>query len=467
MEYLSRILTYSTGANEFKYHPMCKQMKLTHLMFPDDLLLFCNGDGPSIMTILRSFATFSKTSGLNMSKGKSNAYFNGVNESLKQDILRISGMVEGALPFKYLGVPIKTTRLNAKDYKPLIDKILQRIRNLGARKLSYAGRMVLVKAVLKTLHNYWASNFILPAGVFKRIEAICINFQWDGGVDYLRSLLVSWEKICRPKHEGGLGLNCAIQWNKAAVGKLVWWLATKPDQLWVKWINAVYIKGDNWLEYSSTNNSSWSWRKICSVKSIFQESYQHHIWAMDQGRDYSIAKGYEFIINKGERVQWHQFVWNKYTLPKHSFLTWIYMHNALNTKDKLHKFRISDNHTCEICGIGYETASHLFFACDYSSRVLNLVGGLFGESIPADAFTEWRRGLKCSGMRKDVTNAIINACIYGIWKQRNLCKHELILINPAKLVTQIIKEVTDRTLSFTENLEGRDREWLEGLRNRA
>ncbi|XP_074266903.1 uncharacterized protein LOC141590195 [Silene latifolia] len=188
---------------------------------------------------------------------------------------------------------------------------------------------------------------------------------------------------------------------------------------------------------------------------------------MDQGREYSIAKGYVTIRDKGERVQWHQFVWNKYTIPKHRFHTWIYMHKALNTKDKLCKFGISDNDTCEVCGSETETASHLFFTCVYSSRVLHLVGGLIGESIPADAPTDWRRGLRGSGIRKDFINVIINACIYGIWKQRNLCKHELALINPMKLSRQIVKEVTDRTLSSNELLGVRDRDCLEGLRNGA
>ncbi|XP_074289243.1 uncharacterized protein LOC141614396 [Silene latifolia] len=301
-----------------------------------------------------------------------------------------------------------------KHYKPLIDKIVQRIRNLGARKLSYAGRLVLVQSVLKALHNYWASILILPVGVFKRIEDICRNFLWIGGVDYLRSPLVSWGKICRAKNEGGLGLKCAIQWNKAAVGKLVWWLASKPDLLWVRWVNGVYIKGENWLEYAPTNNSSWSWRKICYVKSIYQESYQNLIWTMDQGNEYSIAKGYDTIRDKGERVQWNQFVWNKYTLPKHIFLSRIYMHKALNTKDKLCKFGISVNDTREICGLETETAAHLFFACVYSSRVRHLVGGLIGESIPTDVTTDWRRGLRGSGIRRDFIIAIINACIYGI-----------------------------------------------------
>ncbi|XP_074291424.1 uncharacterized protein LOC141618217 [Silene latifolia] len=170
----------------------------------NDLLLFCKGDAQSIIIMLRTFATFSQSSGLKMSKGKSNAYFNGVKDSVKTEILQRSGMVEGRLLFKYLGVPIKSTRLNAQDCRPLIDKILTKIRGLGAKKLSYAGRLVLIRAVLKTFHNYWATMFILPSGVISRIESICRNFLWDGGADYIRSPLVAWEKVCKPKKEGGL-----------------------------------------------------------------------------------------------------------------------------------------------------------------------------------------------------------------------------------------------------------------------
>ncbi|XP_074290994.1 uncharacterized protein LOC141617730 [Silene latifolia] len=386
------------------------------------------------MTILRSFATFSKASGLNMSKGKFNAYFNGVKADLKHDILRISGMVEGLLPFKYLGVPIKTIRLNAKDCKPLIDKVVQRIRNLGARKLSYL----------------W-------------IESICRNFLWDGGVDYLRSPLVSWEKICRPKSEGGLGLNCASDWNKAAVGKLVWWLATKPDHLWVRWVNTVYIKGKSWLDYSPSSNSSWSWRKICQIKSRYQESYQQNIWNLDIGKEYSIAKGYDFIRNKGGRVQWRSLIWTKYTTPKHGFIAWIYFHNALKTNFKMHKFGIGDGDTCTICGMGSETESHLFFECEYSSRILGLIGNQIRETIPANNHIEWRKRLTGSGIRKGIINALLNASIYAIWRQRNQRKHDLVLVKPEKVTNGIIKEVMNRTLSFQEHMGSRDRDLVERL----
>ncbi|XP_074298085.1 uncharacterized protein LOC141628898 [Silene latifolia] len=142
------------------------------------------------------------------------------------------------------------------------------------------------------------------------------------------------------------------------------------------------------------------------------------------------------------------------------------MHNALNTKVKLHRLGISDDDTCEICGNGSETSSHLFFECECSSKVISLIGDLIGESIPSDASIDWRRGLSGHGMRKDIMNAIINACLYTIWKQRNLCKHELTLITPQKLVKLIIEEVIVRTLRFPENLGMRDRDLLKRLQNR-
>ncbi|XP_074288865.1 uncharacterized protein LOC141614012 [Silene latifolia] len=107
-------------------------MKLTHLMFADDLLLFSKGDAQSMMVLVRSLCSFSQASGLKMDQQKSCAYFNGVDKSLAGDILGVSGFKEGNLPIKYLGVPITVGRLKKQDCAVLIDKIMGRIRSLGA-----------------------------------------------------------------------------------------------------------------------------------------------------------------------------------------------------------------------------------------------------------------------------------------------------------------------------------------------
>ncbi|XP_074297878.1 uncharacterized protein LOC141628673 [Silene latifolia] len=112
---------------------------------------------------------FCPASGLRINAQKSCVYFNGVSPHLKKDIRSISGFIEGKLPFKYLGVPITAGRLKKKDFALLIDKIVARLRSLGAKNLSYAGRLVLVSSVLSTMHNYWAAMFVLPKSVLKRL----------------------------------------------------------------------------------------------------------------------------------------------------------------------------------------------------------------------------------------------------------------------------------------------------------
>ncbi|XP_074271380.1 uncharacterized protein LOC141595316 [Silene latifolia] len=61
------------------------------------------GDAASMMLLLKSFSTFSKATGLRVSPAKSSAYFGGVSDQLKQEILQVSGFTEGSLPFRQIG----------------------------------------------------------------------------------------------------------------------------------------------------------------------------------------------------------------------------------------------------------------------------------------------------------------------------------------------------------------------------
>ncbi|XP_074291435.1 uncharacterized protein LOC141618228 [Silene latifolia] len=449
MEYLTRLMAHTTRDNGFRYHSLCKPLKLTHLMFADDLLLFCKGDAKSIMIILRTFSTFSRASGLRMSQGKSNAYFNGVKSNIKAEILQISGFVEGQLPFKYLGVPIKTTGLNSQDCKPLIEKIVSKIRGLGARKLSYAGRLVLVKAVLKTYHTYWASMFILPKGVIAH---------------YTRTPLISWDKICKPKTEGGLGLKDDAIWNQAAIGKLVWWIFANPDQLWVKWVNHIYIKQKTWIDYSPPPDSSWYWRKICQTKGMFETAYRQQAWKNQKGLDYTVAKGYDYLRHRGDKVQWFELVWHKWSTPKHSILAWLYHHNGLNLKEKLQRLGIIEEDTCCICGLASETKEHLFFRCQYSMKVIEAVGTRLNIRLPTQNLPQSCRSCSGSKNKIGILSAIINACMYNIWKQRNASRLELQILRPTSIASSIVDELRIRLMGFASSKEkDEDRRLIERI----
>ncbi|XP_074283120.1 uncharacterized protein LOC141607664 [Silene latifolia] len=100
MDFLTRTIKYATTKWPFQYHPLCKELKLTHLMFVDDLLLFCKGIAQSVMLILKAFSTFSKASGLSMNNSKYEVYFNGMAATLKEDIKQVTGFIEGQMPFR-------------------------------------------------------------------------------------------------------------------------------------------------------------------------------------------------------------------------------------------------------------------------------------------------------------------------------------------------------------------------------
>ncbi|XP_074265820.1 uncharacterized protein LOC141588270 [Silene latifolia] len=89
MEYLSKVLAYVTENMGFKFHPMCGKLKLSHLIFDYDLLLFSKSYVGSIMVLLNAFVTFSRAYGIQMSPIKTSAYFNGVLGWVKEDILFI------------------------------------------------------------------------------------------------------------------------------------------------------------------------------------------------------------------------------------------------------------------------------------------------------------------------------------------------------------------------------------------
>ena len=68
MEYLTRIMRSMEEHPLFKFHPRCKQSKLTHMVFADDINLCCAGEFPTIYTTLQALKLFLASSGLQISE---------------------------------------------------------------------------------------------------------------------------------------------------------------------------------------------------------------------------------------------------------------------------------------------------------------------------------------------------------------------------------------------------------------
>lgn len=206
----------------FGYHPKCKDMKLNHLGFADDLMVFCRADVESAQIIKEKLVQFGKCSGLEINPAKSHAFVAGVDSETKQNIISTLQFTEGRLPVRYLGLPLISTRLKDRDCRPIIDNIKRKLARWSTKTLSYAGRLQLINSVLFHTQVYWSSVVALPVSILKTIESLCRNFLWkgcDGSNEKRGMTLVAWQKVCVPRNEGGLGVKQLRTWNEAAMTK--------------------------------------------------------------------------------------------------------------------------------------------------------------------------------------------------------------------------------------------------------
>ena len=162
MDILSKLLDAAAVHGVFDYHPKCKRIKLTHLCFADDLMIFTKGNLESIVGIQNVLRFFYSYSRLQLNSDKSEIFSSEIKGDLIEEIKRVTGFKVGTLLVRYLGVPLVTRRLSLKDCSNLVDKIKARINNWSTKLLSYAGRIQLIQSVLYSIQHFWCRHFILP-----------------------------------------------------------------------------------------------------------------------------------------------------------------------------------------------------------------------------------------------------------------------------------------------------------------
>ncbi|XP_056850253.1 uncharacterized protein LOC108824527 [Raphanus sativus] len=267
MEVLSKLLDRAAVEKKIGFHPYCQEVKLTHLCFADDLLVFSDGKKSSVEGILQVFKEFASISGLRISLEKSTLFLAGLCED-REAILAQFPFEVGTLPVRYLGVPLLTKRMTSSDYSPLVNRIKKRITSWTARQLSFAGRLQLIGSVIHSITNFWMAVYRLPKQCIKEIDQLCSAFLWSGPAMSTSKAKISWENVCRPKDEGGLGLRSLSETNRVCCLKLIWRI-TSQSTLWVQWVKRYLIrKGSFWSVSDTSTLGSWIWKKLLKYRAL-------------------------------------------------------------------------------------------------------------------------------------------------------------------------------------------------------
>ncbi|CAH9111778.1 unnamed protein product [Cuscuta europaea] len=369
LEYLSRLLHNRTNTTAFKFHPKCGKLKITHVAYADDLMLFSKGDFPFIKVLIDALDEFGNVSGLKLNFDKSSIFLGELTDYELNYILHMIDFKEGSFPVRYLGIPLAHLKISVAQYAPLLDSITNYITAWNTRTLSYAGRVELIKSVIQGVHSFWLQALPIPKAVLDRITYICRIFLWG-----CKCARVAWADVCLPLEEGGLGIHDTHIWNSALLAKPLWDIHTKKDNLWVRWIHGVYLNGRGVWEFTPHKRDSQLIKKIVLIRDQIVSHFDNTQAAIDYldtihtNGKLSSAKVYNLLKIKGETHICMSFIWKNYIPPKFSFTAWLAFRNRLATFDNLHRLDVVN--ICPFCKGGPETVPRLFFACPFAGNIM-------------------------------------------------------------------------------------------------
>ncbi|KAL0281816.1 UNVERIFIED_CONTAM: Retrovirus-related Pol polyprotein from type-2 retrotransposable element R2DM [Sesamum radiatum] len=284
MEVLTLILRQRIEQNGgFSYHWRCEAVQLFQLSFADDLLLFSKAEPNSIQLFKDGLMVFAELSDSRRTYRRVTLFYPGRRPppgipywlywtSRKDTCLR------------YLGLPLLASRLSISDCQPILRKIEARIKGWEGVMLSFAGRVQLIKSVLSALQVYWAMAFILPKHIIKEIEKRLRNFLWKGNLDtgYAK---VSWQQVCRPVNEGGLGIRDIHSLNKGLMSRHLWRIISHDsNSIWVSWIFHYRLQNSSvWT--IRTRKGTWGWRKLIRLRDALRP---HVVYQIGDGTSFSL-----------------------------------------------------------------------------------------------------------------------------------------------------------------------------------
>ncbi|XP_015954715.1 uncharacterized protein LOC107479077 [Arachis duranensis] len=188
-------------------------IELSHLQFADDTILFCPTETETIVNYKRMLRCFELMSGLSINFDKSNLIPINCEQEWVEQVCGLLGSKQAGLPVRYLGILLRANPRLVKTWKPIIDKVEEKLSLWKAKVLNKAGKLVLIKSVLNSLPIYYLSLYKMPKAVADKLIALQRRFMWcreDGSyvVDEISDLTSEggpWKDICQlsiPNQQG-------------------------------------------------------------------------------------------------------------------------------------------------------------------------------------------------------------------------------------------------------------------------
>ncbi|KAA3473503.1 reverse transcriptase [Gossypium australe] len=259
--------------------------EITHLLFADDCILFGEATREGANRMKGILKEYERCSGQCVNYDKSTIFYSSnTAEGNRETVAAILGMRHSTDMEKYLGLPSVVGRQKKASFQVLKEKILFRIKGWSNRFLSQGGKEVFIKSVLQAIPTYAMTCFLLSNSFCRELEQIMSKFWWQKAHGKQGIHWCQWQKLCRPKEEGGMGFRNMAKFNVALLAKQGWRILNYPDSLVSKVLKAKYFPKEDFLNSSLRQNCSFTWKSFWATKRVLMDGL---CWKVGNGKDIS------------------------------------------------------------------------------------------------------------------------------------------------------------------------------------
>ena len=206
MDVLTSIVSKGQEMGVLSTMPGCTSMQRISI-YADDVVLFIKPTLADLSFVVEMLRIFGEASGLKVNFAKSSAI---LIRSSKEDEALVRSMVPWQIakfPCKYLGLQLSIKQLTRSDWQPIVDVALKILPGWQRGLVTRPGRLILVNQVMRARPTHHLLVAEAPKWALKKVDSGCRAFFWAGSEKiHGGKCAVAWQRVCRLKQMGGLGV---------------------------------------------------------------------------------------------------------------------------------------------------------------------------------------------------------------------------------------------------------------------